>query len=48
MYHFDYIFGITVFLISAFLLYKKLKKEIQKGKCSHCSISDNCKNISIK
>lgn len=48
MYYLDYIFGISVFLISVFILYKKLKKETQKGKCALCSTSNNCKTIDMK
>lgn len=48
MYYLDYIFGISVFLISTFILYKKFLKERQKGKCASCSISSNCKAIDMK
>jgi uncharacterized membrane protein YfcA len=42
---FSYIFGIVLFLIASYFLYKKFKKDIQKGKCAVCNLSEGCESI---
>ena len=42
---FSYLFGMVLFLIASYFLYKKFKKDIQKGKCAACNLSDGCKSI---
>jgi hypothetical protein len=42
---FSYIFGIVLFSIASYFLYKKFKKDIQKGKCAACNLSEGCESI---
>jgi hypothetical protein len=42
---FSYIFGIVLFLMASYSLYKKLKKDIQKGKCAACNLSEGCESV---
>ena len=42
---FSYIFGIMLFLIAFYFLYKKIKTDIQKGKCAACNLSKGCESV---
>jgi hypothetical protein len=42
---FSYIFAGVLFFIASHFLYKKFKKDIQKGKCAACNLSEDCESI---
>lgn len=42
---FSYIFGVMLFLIAFYFLYKKIKTDIQKGKCAACNLSKGCESV---
>jgi hypothetical protein len=42
---FSYIFAVVLFSIASYFLYKKFKKDIQKGKCAACNLSEDCENV---
>lgn len=41
----SYLFGFVLFLIASYFLYRKIRRDIQKGKCAQCSLYNGCNNI---
>ncbi len=41
-FHVDYVIVLLIVLLSAFFLYKKIRKSVQKGKCASCPVYDEC------
>ncbi len=38
----DYIIGIIIVILSGFFLYRKIRKNLQKGKCASCPVYEEC------
>ncbi len=41
-FNIDYLIGIGIVILSGIFLYKKIKKNLQKGKCASCPVYEEC------